>query len=147
MKKDLVILFATLGVSLSACVPNPAPDAQVENRGSDTENWWDALPRPEWSQYEQVPVDEDWFEVYRIIDGIYAIYEPGQFEEVISFLITGEKRALLFDTGLGIGDMRSVVDQLTDLEVIVLNSHMHGDYRAFNLLEDTRYFNKLRYYH
>ena len=128
--------------ALSGCSPAPVPEPQpsageenegaVQNRGSDTANWWDALPRPEWGEYERVAVDDDWFEVYRIIDGVFAIYEPGQFEEVISFLITGQGRALLFDTGLGIGDMRSVVDNLTDLEVIVLNSHTHYDHIGGN---------------
>jgi len=126
-------------VLLSACMPDPAVDAQVENRGSGTSNWWDALPRPEWSQYERVAVDDDWFEVYRIIDGIFAIYEPGQFEEVISFLITGKDMALLFDTGLGISDIRSVVDQLTDLDVVVLNSHTHYDHIGGNYQFETIY--------
>ena len=139
MKKLNFILLVAFVMSIFACAPGPATDAQVENRGSETENWWDALPRPEWSKYEQVSVDEDWFEMYRIIDGIYAIYEPGQFEEVISFLITGEDKALLFDTGLGIGDMRSVVDQLTDLEVIVLNSHTHYDHIGGNHQFETIY--------
>ena len=139
MKKIIVVLLVMSVISFTACAPDQAPDAQVENRGSGTEDWWVALPRPEWNQYEQVPVDKDWFEVYRIIDGIYAIYEPGQFEEVISFLITGEERALLFDTGLGIGDMRSVVDQLTDLEVVVLNSHTHYDHIGGNHQFETIY--------
>ncbi len=125
--------------SLFACTADQAPDAQVENRGSETQNWWDALPRPEWSQYERITVDDDWFEVYRIIDEVYAIYEPGQFEEVISFLIIGEDRALMFDTGLGIGDIRSVVDELTDLEVIVLNSHTHYDHIGGNHQFETIY--------
>ncbi len=97
------------------------------------------MPRPEWSQYERITVDDDWFDVYRIIDDIYAIYEPGQFEEVISFLIVGENRALMFDTGLGIGDIRSVVDELTDLEVIVLNSHTHYDHIGGNHQFETIY--------
>ena len=139
MKEIIVTLFVSLVFSLSACAPDPALDSQVENRGYDTQNWWDALPRPEWSQYERVTVDEDWFEVYRIIDDIYAIYEPGQFEEVISFLIVGENRALMFDTGLGIGDIRSVVDELTDLEVIVLNSHTHYDHIGGNHQFETIY--------
>jgi hypothetical protein len=77
------------------------------------DNWWDNLPRPEWSAFHRIEQEQDWFEVYRIEDGIFAIYESGQFEEVISFLVTGDDRALLFDTGLGIGDIKRVVQQLT----------------------------------
>jgi len=39
---------------------------------------------------------------------------------------------LLFDTGLGIGDMKRVVEQLTDLEIVVLNSHTHYDHIGGN---------------
>ena len=141
------VAFCVLG--LAACSPEPDPKSQtavggdnkvgVQNRGSDTGNWWDTLPRPEWSEYERVTVDDDWFEVYRILDGIFAIYEPGQFEEVISFLITGEDMALLFDTGLGIGDIRGVVDELTDLDVTVLNSHTHYDHIGGNYQFETIY--------
>lgn len=109
-----------------------ADNEQVQNRGANKDNWWDKLPRPEWGAFELVPQDQDWFEAYRVAEGIYAIYEPGQFEEVISFLIEGTERALLFDTGLGIGDMRRVVEQLTDLDVIVLNSHTHYDHIGGN---------------
>jgi glyoxylase-like metal-dependent hydrolase (beta-lactamase superfamily II) len=112
---------------------------QVQNRGAGKDNWWDSLPRPEWSAFERIDQDQDWFEVYRIADGVFAIYEPGQFEEVISFLITGADRALLFDTGLGIGDMRRVVEQLTDLDVVVLNSHTHYDHIGGNHQFDTIY--------
>jgi glyoxylase-like metal-dependent hydrolase (beta-lactamase superfamily II)/membrane-bound inhibitor of C-type lysozyme len=117
----------------------PASNEQVQGRGAGKDNWWDKLPRPEWSSFERIDQDQDWFEVYRIADGIYAIYEPGQFEEVISFLITGEERALLFDTGLGIGDMKRVVEQLTDLDVVVLNSHTHYDHIGGNHQFETIY--------
>jgi glyoxylase-like metal-dependent hydrolase (beta-lactamase superfamily II) len=136
-------------LGLAACSPEFNPKSQtaignddevgVQNRGSDTGHWWDALPRPEWSEYERVAIDDGWFEVYRILDGIFAIYEPGQFEEVISFLITGEDVALLFDTGLGIGDIRGVVDELTDLQVVVLNSHTHYDHIGGNYQFETIY--------
>lgn len=105
---------------------------QVENRGADKDNWWDKLPRPEWRRYERVLSELTWFEVYQVLDGIYAIYEPGQFEEVVSFLIEGEDRALLFDSGLGIGNIREVVAALTDLELVVLNSHTHYDHVGGN---------------
>ncbi len=125
--------------------PEIATNEQVQNRGANKDNWWDALPRPEWSAFEKVEQSEDWFEVYVVGDGIYAIYEPGQFEEVMSFLITGEDFALMFDTGLGIGNIRRVVDQLTELEVVVLNSHTHYDHIGGNHLFDTIYGTDLAY--
>lgn len=145
----IVFLLALVVVS-AGCRPDagsqPAAGAQnavgpdnqrIENRGANKDAWWQALPRPEWAAYERLPVAGDWFEVYAVADGVYAIYEPGQFEEVISFLITGTDRALLFDTGLGIGDIRAVVDALTDLEVMVLNSHTHYDHVGGNHAFDT----------
>lgn len=122
-----------------------ADNLKVTNRGADKDNWWDALPRPEWSAFERVLQSEDWFEVYRIDEGVYAIYEPGQFEEVISFLIIGEKFALMFDTGLGIGNIRRVVDQLTDLDIVVLNSHTHYDHIGGNYQFETIYATSLDY--
>jgi glyoxylase-like metal-dependent hydrolase (beta-lactamase superfamily II) len=63
---------------------------------------------------------------------LYAIYEPGQFELAISFLIVGTDKALLFDTGLGVGDIRAVATVLTDRDVWVLNSHTHYDHVGGN---------------
>lgn len=75
---------------------------------------------------------DDWFEVYRIRPGVFAIYEPHQFEEVISYLILGDKKAMLFDTGLGVGKISAVVGELTKLPIIVLNSHTHFDHIGGN---------------
>ena len=126
------------GVDEEASTP-PASNEKVQNRGAGKDNWWDKLPRPEWSAFERIDQDQEWFEVYRVADGVFAIYEPGQFEEVISFLVTGEDRALLFDTGLGIGDMKRLVEQLTDLEIVVLNSHTHYDHIGGNYQFETIY--------
>ncbi len=95
-------------------------------------NWCGALPRPEYKTLQRVDVHSDWFEVYRIEPGVYAIYEPHQFEEVISYLIVGKRRALLFDTGLGVASIREVVTRLTKLPVTVLNSHTHFDHTGGN---------------
>ena len=94
--------------------------------------WCRNLPRPAYSKLERVEVPDKWFEVYRIRPGIFAIYEPHQQEEVISYLIVGEKQALLFDTGMGISDIRKVVEGLTRLPVSVINSHTHNDHVSDN---------------
>lgn len=94
--------------------------------------WCRQLPRPEYGKLERVLSDESWFEIYRIQPGVFAIYEPKQFEEVISYLILGEKRALLFDTGLGVGKISAVVARLTSLPVTVINSHTHFDHVGGN---------------
>jgi glyoxylase-like metal-dependent hydrolase (beta-lactamase superfamily II) len=95
-------------------------------------DWCRALPRPEYKTLERVPVSDLWFEVYKPAPGIFAIYEPHQAEEVISYLIVGQKRALLFDTGMGISDVKKVTAELTKLPIIVLNSHTHDDHVGDN---------------
>ena len=85
-----------------------------------------------WDAFERVAVDSDWFDVYRIYDDVFALYESGQWEEVISYLIVGENRALLFDTGFGIAPIRPVAQQLTNKEIFVLNSHSHYDHVGGN---------------
>ncbi|HEY7699412.1 MAG TPA: MBL fold metallo-hydrolase [Vicinamibacteria bacterium] len=122
-----------LGVVLAAAEAcGTADNALVQNRGASKDNWWDALPRPAWNEFRKVRESQGWFEVYEVRPGLFAIYEPGQFEEVISYLIVGTDKALLFDTGLGIGDMKAVVSELTELEPIVVNSHTHYDHVGGN---------------
>jgi glyoxylase-like metal-dependent hydrolase (beta-lactamase superfamily II) len=73
-----------------------------------------------------------WFEVYQVSDGTYALLESRHYEEVISYLILGDERAVLLDTGMGIGDIRSEAERLTDLPVTVVNSHSHYDHVGDN---------------
>src|SRR5437899_214882 len=94
--------------------------------------WCSNLPRPEYKNLERVSVSDKWFEVYRIRPGVFAIYEPHQSEEVISYLIMGRKRAVLFDTGMGISDIKKVTAELTQLPVSVVNSHTHNDHVGDN---------------
>lgn len=95
-------------------------------------DWCKNLPRPAYARLERVPIANNWFKVYKIRPGVFAIYEPHQFEEVISYLIAGSNRALLFDTGMGIGNIKEVVEKLTTLPVSVLNSHTHNDHVGDN---------------
>ena len=94
--------------------------------------WCANLPRPAYATLPRVSVPSDWFEVYRVDPDVYAIYEPRQWQEVISYLVVGRERALLFDTGMGIAEIRTVVSALTDRPVTVLNSHSHHDHVGDN---------------
>ena len=101
--------------------------------------WCRPLPRPEYKNLERVPVSDPWFEVYRPATDVFAIYEPHQAEEVISYLIVGKNKALLFDTGMGISDIKKVTAELTKLPIVVLNSHTHDDHVGGNWQFDTIY--------
>jgi glyoxylase-like metal-dependent hydrolase (beta-lactamase superfamily II) len=90
------------------------------------------LPRAAYAEFSKDARSDNWFEVYEVRPGIWAIYEPWQWQEVISYLIVGPERALLFDTGNGIGDIKAVVDKLTGRPVTVLNSHSHYDHVGGN---------------
>jgi glyoxylase-like metal-dependent hydrolase (beta-lactamase superfamily II) len=74
---------------------------------------------------------EDWFAVREIEPGIHLLCEPSH---VNSYLITGTEQAVLFDTGMGISDIKTVVCQLTDLPIQVVNSHHHFDHIGGNQL-------------
>jgi glyoxylase-like metal-dependent hydrolase (beta-lactamase superfamily II)/catechol 2,3-dioxygenase-like lactoylglutathione lyase family enzyme len=94
------------------------------------EKWWSIHPRPVYSRIEKVGTFQDWFDVYRLAEGTFAIYEPNQFEEALSYLVLGSEKAALVDTGTGIGDIRRVVEALTDLPVGVVLTHEHYDHVA-----------------
>ena len=94
--------------------------------------WCKALPRPEYKSLQRVLADDPWFEVYKVGPSVFAIYEPHQSEEVISYLIVGHKQALLFDTGMGIANIRQVASRLTSRPIVVLNSHTHDDHVGGN---------------
>jgi glyoxylase-like metal-dependent hydrolase (beta-lactamase superfamily II) len=101
--------------------------------------WCRALPRVEYERLQRVPVSDPWFEVYKVTPTVFAIYEPHQSEETISYLIVGDKQAMLFDTGMGISDTRKVTTELTRLPIAVLNSHTHDDHVGNNWQFETIY--------
>jgi glyoxylase-like metal-dependent hydrolase (beta-lactamase superfamily II) len=66
----------------------------------------------------------DWFAIQRLREGVYLIAEP---MHVNSYLIVGSRRAVLFDTGLGIAPIRPYIEAITDRPLTVVNSHHHFD--------------------
>jgi glyoxylase-like metal-dependent hydrolase (beta-lactamase superfamily II) len=100
-------------------------------------DWCKVEPRAVYSTLQRVPAADPWFEVYRVAPDTYAIYEPHEWEETIGYLLIGHDRAMLFDSGMGIGDVKRVVRGLTALPVVVLNSHTHNDHVGGNWLFET----------
>ncbi|MDO4622005.1 MAG: MBL fold metallo-hydrolase [Eubacteriales bacterium] len=48
------------------------------------------------------------------------------------YLLEGEEKALLIDTGWGSGNLRALVEKLTDKPILVVNSHFHPDHAGGN---------------
>jgi len=116
-----MLAWAIAAPSFGFSRPAPAPA-----------RWCDLLPRPANAALERVKNESDWFEIYRVSQGVFAFVEPLQFQEAISYLILGTERALLFDTGMGLVPLRPVVEEITKLPVEVLNSHTHFDHVGGN---------------
>lgn len=129
-------LAARAGAALLAqgllTVTGALADAGAPAGTPDQPDFCEQLPRPEWLALQPEQAGDGWFETAEVEPGIWAIYEPHQWQEVISYLILGSQSALLFDTGNGIGDIRGVVAELTDKPVRVLNSHSHYDHVGGN---------------
>ena len=84
----------------------------------------------------------NYFEVVKYDDSLYQIKDK---LGVLSTLIIGENKAILFDTGYGIGDLNSEVRKITDKELIVICSHGHMDHTGGNYQFDEVYIDELDY--
>jgi hydroxyacylglutathione hydrolase len=73
------------------------------------------------------------YDVSKVRQNVWAITELG---DVTLYLIAGGKKALLIDTGYGVGELPEIVQSLTDLPLIVINTHAHPDHVCGNHLFD-----------
>jgi glyoxylase-like metal-dependent hydrolase (beta-lactamase superfamily II) len=55
-------------------------------------------------------------------------YEIGEFDCASMFLLIGDEKAMLIDTGVGIGDLKGFLCKLTDKPLVVCYSHNHMDH-------------------
>lgn len=62
---------------------------------------------------------------------------------VCMYLVEGEERAALLDTGFGFGDLKGYVDSLTDKPYVVILSHGHMDHAGGSVQFETVYLNEL----
>ncbi|NQV73826.1 MBL fold metallo-hydrolase [bacterium] len=131
----LVLRAVVCAILLSSCVSEGSHQVGLSDTSSIdaiSPGWCDELPRVQYASLERIDVDSDWFEVWGVGEDVFALYEPKQWQEKVSYLILGTERALLFDTGMGISSISEVVKQLTDLPIVVLNSDTHPDHTGGN---------------
>jgi glyoxylase-like metal-dependent hydrolase (beta-lactamase superfamily II) len=72
---------------------------------------------------------EEWFKTRRVSSGTWVIDDRGSD---IMYLISGDKKCLLMDTGWGIGDLPKLVSSFTSLPLMVMNTHGHPDHTYGN---------------
>ncbi len=80
-----------------------------------------------------------YFKVSNPLPAVYRLEDPAG---VFLTLIVGEKRALLIDTGNGIGDAAAAVRAITPLPLVVANTHGHIDHAGGNRFFDEVWINR-----
>ena len=71
--------------------------------------------------------------IKQLLPHLYLIDDAG---ESTCYLIEGQTHAMLIDTANGQEDLRAIVEGLTSLPVIVVNTHGHGDHIFGNVYFD-----------
>lgn len=71
---------------------------------------------------------DSWFTVEQIDSTTFAISEYKHWEETHCYLLCGEEYAVLIDTGLGVSNIKQVVQKLTTLPILVITTHVHWDH-------------------
>lgn len=70
----------------------------------------------------------DWFTIDEIDADTYIISEYRHWEETHRYLLNGNTRSLLIDTGLGISNIYEEVLKLTDKPITAVATHIHWDH-------------------
>lgn len=82
------------------------------------------------------PMDEPFFEAEKIADDTWKILSDGDY----TYLIAGEKKAMVVDSGYGAGNIREFCETLVNVPIDgIINTHHHFDHTANNSYFDNVY--------
>ena len=92
----------------------------------------DSLAKEE--PYTPITINSDWFDIVDINSKTYSIIEPKSSQHNVSYLLIGNSKAIMFDTGSGENQaingfkIKPIIDQLTQVPTTLLLSHFHFDH-------------------
>jgi hydroxyacylglutathione hydrolase len=72
---------------------------------------------------------DNFFKTKLIADRIWSI--DGSANDLM-YLVEGSQKAMLVDTGMGIGNLSDEIRKITDLPLIIVNTHGHPDHAGGN---------------
>ena len=104
--------------------------------------WSFAKELRENNKTKQVYPVNPYAEVYQFRENLYGIYTESLdgMGDPWMYLVIGPEKAMLVDTGFGVGDLKGLVDQITgDLPLVVVNTHCHFDHAYGNFQFDLVY--------
>ena len=87
-------------------------------------------------------IENDYFRATETFPGIYKISQPWFRPESLhsyAFLIVGTSAAIVYDSMFGYGNLRDFCQSITDLPLLMVNSHYHGDHSGVNFDFDCCY--------
>lgn len=85
------------------------------------------------------PMDEPYYEVKQVASGTWQILSDGDY----FYLVEGDEKAILIDSGYGCGNVRSFCQSLTEKPLNeIANTHDHFDHTAYNSYFDMVYLSE-----
>jgi glyoxylase-like metal-dependent hydrolase (beta-lactamase superfamily II) len=81
---------------------------------------------------KEIKILDNWFKVFQIKPDLFVISEPHHYEKTLSSLIICEDKAILIDTGCGIGHLKKLIGEISNLDIMVINTHTHTDHIGCN---------------
>ena len=113
-------------------IPNDLKIKRVYMKETADETCWAYMKLlRETSKMKKVYPVNPYVEVYQFRDNLYGLLEecPFGMADVWMYLTIGPEKALLVDTGCGIGNLKGLIDELTGgMEVIAVSTHFHQDH-------------------